>query len=208
MQKESIIAIQILKKRTINIQNITIMKKLFVIIFVCLSPLVMSAQSLNSIKPGGSWSLPDQEKYLLLKFDFSETVFEKKYNETDWAILKGKEAWEEAKQEALDRIVNMMNAAMTKTRVIIVQEKMLSSESPSVIPNYTLYIAPQTYYSKGKNKSLFVLKNNKSGEIIGSVKTEGIGGHFGSLGNLLGDAFEHSGPQVAKLIAKNNKLKK
>ena len=166
----------------------------------------MNAQ--NPVKVKGSLTLPESEKYLLLKFDFSETLFEKKYNETDWALLNGKEEWETAKQEALEHIVSWMNEKMEKTRIIIILEKMLSSDSSSLKPNYTLFITPKTYSKNGKNKSLFVLKENKTGEILGTVATFEAGAHFGSLGNLLGEGYDSSSQVVAKKIASANKIKK
>ena len=183
------------------------MKKLILLIFICLSPLMLHAQNIIEVKIKGSFVLPESEKYLMLKFDFSETIFEKKYNETDWTILNGKEEWESAKQEALENIVNWMNEKMTKTRIIMVLEKMVSSENPAFTSNYTLYISPITYSRNGKNKSLFVLKNNNTGEILGTASVSGAGAHFGSLGNLLGEGYEKTAPEVAKRIAKFNKTK-
>ena len=184
------------------------MKKLLLLFIVILSPFVVNAQFdkyYREIK--GTMVLPESEKYITLKFDFSKTIFDNKYSEEDWALLKGKEVWEEAKQEALERIAVLMNEKMTKTRIIIVLEKMMSQGDNSVVSNYTLYITPHKYYSKGKNESTFVLKNNKSGEFVGSISAYGSGGSFGSIGNLLGDAFEKSAPEVAKIIAKKNKNK-
>lgn len=179
------------------------MRKILLLIILCLSHLVMNAQ--NPVKVKGTLALPESEKYLVLKFDFSNTVFEKKYNENDWALLNGKEEWANAKEEALRRIADWMNDKMTKTRVIIVLDKMNNSDHPNFKSNYTLYITPLTYTRKGKNKSEFVLKNNETGEILGTVATSGSGGHVGSLGNLLGDGYEYSAPDVAKKIAKHNK---
>ena len=198
--RDFFLSLQSVTKKNMN------MKKLLLLLVVCLSPLMMNAQ--NPIKVKGSLSLPESEKYLLLKFDFSETVFEKKYNETDWALLNGKEEWEAAKQEALESIVSWMNEKMEKTRIIMVLEKMVSSESSTFKSNYTLYITPESYSKNGKNKSLFVLKNNETGEILGTVATYEGGGVFGSLGNLLGEGYDSSSPEVAKKIAKDNKIKK
>jgi hypothetical protein len=182
------------------------MKKLLLLIIICLLPLAMIAQ--NPVKVKGSLTLPETEKYLVLKFDFSETVFEKKYNEADWAMLNGQEEWEKAKEEALTAIVNWMNEEMTKTRIIMVHEKMTNTANPAFKSNFTLYIAPQTYAKNGKNKSMYILKNNETGEVLGSVSTYDGGGVFGSLGNLLSEAFDSNAPLVAKKIAKDNKLKK
>ena len=83
------------------------MKKFCFLFVVLLVSVRMSGQ--NLINYEGKFTLPESEKYVKLDFDFSETVFEKKYNEKDWNLVVGKEEWEEAKQEALERIVKMMN---------------------------------------------------------------------------------------------------
>ena len=189
------------------------MKKLFIFLVVCLSSLGMNAQNNQRYyaeegEKSGTFTLPESEKYLLLKFDFSNTVFEDKYNEADWALLNGKESWEEAKQDALGRIVELMNREMTKTRIIMVLDKMGVSGNSGIKPNYTLFITPISYFKNGKNKSNYVIKNNETGEILGIIETKGSGGHFGSLGNLLGDGFEKSAPYIALKIAKYNKIKK
>lgn len=187
-------------------------KKLLVLSLFCLASLGVSAQYSkfydNTGEVKGTFSLPETEKYLVLKFDFSETVFDKKYNEEDWALLNGKENWEDAKKEALKRIVKMMNEKMTKTRIIIVLEDMATPDNPQVHSNYTLYIIPLTYSKLGKNRSVFVLKNNETNDFVGCVSDLGSGANFGSLGNLLGDAFENSAPRVAKKIANYNKFGK
>ena len=153
----------------------------------------------------GTFTLPETEKYLTLKFDCSKTLFEKKYNEADWALLNGADEWEKAKAEALERIVEMMNEKMTNTRIIMVLESMGNA---NFVSNYTMYITPISLDKKGRNKSAFVIKNNETGELLGYNMVDGRGGHFGSLGNLLGDGYEDCAPRVAKVIAKHNKNKK
>lgn len=168
---------------------------------VTLVSVTMYAQ-VHPTKIKGSFTLPDSEKYLTLKFDFSQTVFEKKFNEEEWAVMNGKENWKEAQKEALERIVKLMNEKMTKTRIMMVLDGYEMKSS------YTLYITPLELYKNGKNESVYILKNNETGEILGSANGRGYGGHFGSLGNLIGDGYENIAPSVGKLIAKHNKLKK
>lgn len=188
------------------------MKKICLFFLFCFVPLVASAQYSkfydNTGEVKGSFSLPDTVKYLVLKFDFSETVFDKKYNEEDWALLNGKENWEAAKKEALERIVKMMNEKMTKTRIIMVLEEMATPDNPKIQSNYTFYIVPLSYSKLGRNRSVFVLKNNVTNDFVGCVSDYGSGANFGSLGNLLGDAYEDSAPRVAKKIASYNKFGK
>ena len=185
------------------------MKKLIFLFFALISSLSIWGQNGTLILDyNGNFTLPDNEKYVKLEFDCSKTVFEKKYNEEDWALLNGKEQWEEAKQEALERIVMMMNEKMTKTRIIFVIDKMTASGDVNITSNYTLYIAPTKLNKKGKNNSDFILKCDKTGEVLGTIETYGSGAHFGSLGNMLGDGYEASGPAVAKFIRKHNKIKR
>ena len=101
-----------------------------------------------------------------------------------------------------------MNEKMEKTRIIMVLEKMITSENSSIKPNYTLYITPETYFRKGRNKSMFVLKNNETGEVLGTVSTNEKGAKIGSLGNLLGEGYDFTSQEVAKRIAKENRIKK
>jgi hypothetical protein len=53
-----------------------------------------------------------------------------------------------------------------------------------------------------------MLINTATGEALGYVATSGSGAHFGSLGNMLGEGYEDSAPAIAKLIEKQNKIKK
>ena len=184
------------------------MKKLLLFLFVCLSSQLVYSQGIDfySLKTNGTLALPESEKFLAVNFDFSKALIDEKLNEAEWAALNGEDKWEEAKQEALDRIVKLMNDKMSKSRITFVQERLTKTENSIFKTNYTLYIIPYTYSKKGNNKSLFVIKNNKTGEELGSVAAIGYGGSFGSLGNLLGDGYENSGPTVAKKIAKKNKL--
>lgn len=179
------------------------MKKFCFLFVVLLVSVRMSGQ--NLINYEGKFTLPESEKYVKLDFDFSETVFEKKYNEKDWNLVVGKEEWEEAKQEALERIVKMMNEKMTGSRIIFVTDEMIESGNYNIVSNYTLFILPVKLNKKGKNYSNFVLKCNATGEVLGTAETAGGGAHFGSLGNMLGDGYENSGPAVAKIIRKHNK---
>lgn len=176
------------------------MKKFLILIFF----LIETSVSCFSQSVKGNFTIPLTDKYIVLKFDCSETVFEKKYNETDWGLIVGVEEWTKAKREALARIVGMMNDKMKKTRIIMVVEDPSSTIS-TLKSNYTLYIAPSALNRKGKNKSNFILKENATGKVLGYTSVSGGGGHYGSLGNLLGDGYEDSAPDVAKLIAKYNK---
>lgn len=181
------------------------MKKIILLLSLIL-PIVANAQKSPQFDElAGTFTLPETEKYVTLKFDCSKTVFEKKYNEADWILLIGEKEWEEAKQEAMERIVKMMNEKMTKTRLILVLENMAIPGNPELQPNFTLYIIPKMLYKNGRNVSQFVLKDNNSNAILGSIYIKGTGAHFGSLGNMLGDGYESSAPDVAKLLVKYNK---
>lgn len=178
------------------------MKKLLILILF----LIEASVSCFSQTVNGDFTIPLTDKYVVLKFDCSKTVFENKYNETDWGLIVGVEEWAKAKKEALARIVGMMNEKMKKTRIIMVVEDPSSTISTTK-SNYTLYIMPFTLNRKGKNKSNFILKENSTGNVLGFTSVKGGGGHFGSLANLLGDGYEDSAPDVAKLIEKYNKNK-
>jgi len=84
----------------------------------------------------------------------------------------------------------------------------MGDSNNSVKSNYTMYIAPISLDRKGKNESLFILVNNETGENYGATKMRGFGGHFGSLGNLLGQGYKKAAPAVALEFAKQNKNKK
>lgn len=183
------------------------MKKYFILFVMMVLSLNMIGQQMN-YKVKGTFTMPESEKYVKLDFDFSKTVFEKKYSEADWAILNGEKEWESAKQEALEMIVEQMNKEMNKTRIILIIDKMNAVGGKKVETNYTLFVVPRELNKKGKNKSDFILINTATGEALGYVATSGSGAHFGSLGNMLGEGYEDSAPAIAKLIEKQNKIKK
>lgn len=191
-----------------------VVKKYSILFVVLLTSLSLWGQKTHYWISGspytlkGTYKLPESEKYVLLDFDFSETLFEKRISVADWAILNGEEEWEKAKQEALEIIVEVMNKEMTQTRIIFVLNTMNKTGTKKIDSNYTLFIKPIELNKKGKNKSEFVLKDTSTGEILGSVVASGPGVHFGSLGNMLGEGYERNAPVIAKIIQKENKLPK
>ena len=151
-------------------------------------------------KMEGTFTLPENEKYLCIDWDFSETVFEKKFDEKEWQSMIGKEEWENAKKEALSQIILHINTKMKKSRIIAVKSK---SDLKS---NYTLYIAPISLDKKGNNKSKYILKNSVTDEVVGEMIAKGDGGHWGDLANLLWDGYEEMSEKIAKKLVRDNKL--
>ena len=149
----------------------------------------------------GTFALPSSERYLAVAWDFSEAVIEKKYSEKEWENINGREAWANAKAEALGYIINEINGKMKKSRLICI------STDSDIKPTYTLYIHPLTLNRKGDNKSLYILKETASGREVGRAKRSGDGGHFGSLANLLFDGYEEAARDIGGFLAKKNKLK-
>ncbi len=171
------------------------MKKLFVLSFLFVS-LSGYAQKVLS----GNFELPDNEKYLTIDWDCSESVIDKKYNEKEWQAVKGDD-WPKAKQQVLERIVGDMNDHMKNSRIIAV---LPSSELKGA---YTLYICPIKLDRKGNNKSNYVLRDSNGNE-KGKAQFNGDGGNWGTFANLMGDGYEHAGSKLASLIKKYNKNKK
>ncbi len=172
------------------------MKKL---LFIC-SFLLMSAVGFSQ-KVTGTFTLPESEKFISIGWDWSDAVIDKKYNEADWVVVNGKEYWENAKMEVLNLLVREMNSKMEKSRITVI-----SPESDTKTA-YTLYICPIKYSKKGDNVSIYRLKENGSGEEIGSCKLSGDGGSIGSVANLLGDGYEEAARQMGKILKKYNKIK-
>ncbi len=173
------------------------MKK-FILFAMMLMALPCYSQKLLS----GSFTLPAQEKYLIVDWDFSKTIFEKKYAEKEWIAMHGQKEWEEATSEALTLILKKMNDKMERTRIIAIKK------GSDLKAAYTLFISPISLDRKGNNKSLYILKMNSTGEEIGKCQLKGDGGHWGSLANLLGDGYEEAAGKMGKFIVKHNKMKK
>lgn len=162
----------------------------------------VSASVYSQSQITGSFTLPETEKYLALDWDFSETVFDRKHNEKEWAALNGEKEWEEAKSEALGLILREMSGKMEKSRITVIKAE-------SSLPySYILYICPVKYNKKGDNVSFYVLKENATGKEIARCKIKGDGGHHGSLANLLGDGFEEAARDMGGYLRIKNKLKK
>lgn len=172
------------------------MKNLFIFVFIFATSNCFAQKVIS-----GSFALPESETYLYVDWDFSETLFEKKYNEKEWEAMNAGE-WTKAKSEALGFILNEMNEILKKSRIIVIQK------GSDLKAEYTLYISAIKLDRKGNNKSFFILKKNDSGEEIGKAQIKGDGGHWGSLGNLLGDGYEEAARKMGSLLKKNNKLKK
>ena len=65
----------------------------------------------------GSFDCLSTEKVVCIKWDFTNTVFEKKYDEQEWTELKGTEEWANAKKEAMDLIIENVNEMLKKEQV-------------------------------------------------------------------------------------------
>lgn len=174
------------------------MKKNCILFIILLFSLSGYSQTLVS----GTFTLPEEEKYLGVSWNCSETVFENKYNETEWENLMGKEEWQQAKKEALVQIVMEMSTKMEKSRITLVKE------GSDFQPGYTMYICPVKLNRKGDNKSFYVIINNATGEEVGRLRLGGDGGHFGSLANLLWDGYEEAARKMGKYITSHNKTKR
>ena len=142
----------------------------------------------------GSFDCLTTEKAVCIKWDFSNTLFEKKYSEQEWAELKGAEEWDKAKKEAMDVIIENVNDMLKKEQVYVVKN--------SDRANYVITIFPKTLDRKGNNKSEYVLTNIKDGSEEGRILIKGDGGHWGDLGNLLGDGYEEAARKLGKYIRK------
>ena len=69
------------------------MKKIFLLSLVMLVSMACYSQKVT-----GTFSLPESEKFLDLKWDWSKAVIDKKLTEQEWATVVGEKTWEEAKQ--------------------------------------------------------------------------------------------------------------
>lgn len=155
-----------------------------------------------SQKVTGTFSLPESEKFLDLKWDWSKAIIDKKLTEKEWATVVGEKTWEEAKHEALLLIAREMNGKLANSRIMIV------SPENDTKTACTLYITPLEYGKKGTNVSQYRLVDNKTGEQIGMCETYGTGGKIGSIGNLLGDGYEEAARRIAGVLRKYNKVRK
>ena len=173
------------------------MKKFYVFILLTISSVSCYSQKLIS----GSFELPESEKYLAVDWDFSKTVFEKKFNEIEWTAINGEKEWEDAKSEALAFILVEMCGKMDKASIIAIKT------GSNFTSNYTLYICPIRLNKKGDNVSLYVLKENSTGKECGVCRITGDGGSHGTLGNLLGDGFEEAARKMGKYLKSCNRQK-
>ncbi len=170
------------------------MKQLLFILLILLSAPTYSQKLIS-----GSFKLPAEDKYVVVDWDFSNTVFEKKFSEKEWIAINGQQEWENAREEALSLFLKLMNEELKKSRLIVIRS---NSELKS---NYTLYICPIELDKKGNNKSYYILKRNNSGEEVGKCLLKGDGGHWGSFANLLGDGYEEAAEKMGKYLRKQNK---
>ena len=168
---------------------------------ILFSMFMLLSMASYSQKVTGTFSLPESEKFLDLKWDWSKAVIDKKLTEQEWATVVGEKTWEEAKQEALHLIAREMNEKLVNSRIMIV------SPENDTKTAYTLYITPLEYEKKGNNESRYILVDNKTGEQIGMCETYGTGGKIGSVGNLLGDGYEEAARRIAGVLRKYNKVR-
>jgi len=159
-----------------------------------LLPFAISANINAQTVISGSFDCLSTEKAVCIKWDFTNTVFEKKYNEQEWTELKGTEEWDNAKKEAMDLIIENVNEMLKKEQVYVVKE--------SERANYVITIFPLTLDKKGNNKSEYVLTDIKGKNEEGRILIKGDGGHWGNLANLLGDGYEEAARKLGKYIRK------
>ena len=158
------------------------------------------AQSVAAQKIDGSFKLPEEVKYIRLDWDCSKTVFEGRMTEQEWIGTKGQE-WVEAKREVLQKVLDITNEKLTKTRfIVLLPESELKS-------SYTIFICPLTLDKYGKNTTEIILKNEE-GVSMGSVQYNDCGGRVGTLANLLGGGFEDAATSIASVLKKHNYPKK
>lgn len=172
------------------------MKKLLVLA-LCFMSLSSYAQKAKS----GSFELPANEKYITFDWDCSETLFEKRYDEREWRAIKG-EDWDIAKNQVVEMLVKDVNASLGKSRIVAVLP------NSDIKASYIIYICPQKLDSKGNNETIYVLKDSQGRELGRTEFFIGDGGRWGSFTNLIGDGYEDSGKELAKVIKKYNKAKK
>lgn len=173
------------------------MKK-YLLVVLC---LLISTTSYSQ-KVLGSFSLPESEKFLDVKWDWSKAVIDKKLTEKEWAIVVGENDWEQAKLEALQLITREMNEKLENSRIMVIAP---GSEKKTAC---TLFITPISYNKKGFNVSQYILINNQTGNQVGICEIKGDGGKIGSVGNLLGDGYEESARKIGTILKKYNKVKK
>ena len=168
------------------------MRKIIILLFLQF-PVSGFAQKLVS----GDFRLPANEKYVTLGWDCSETLFDKKFDETEWKAVKGDD-WPMAKKQVIESIVKDINDNLKRSRVVAV----LPGSELKV--SYTIFICPIKLDSKGNNKSYYVLRD-ANGKEMGRVIFNGDGGHWGTFANLLGDGYEKAGKKLASILKKYNK---
>lgn len=173
-----------------------VMKKILL-----LSLCLLFSMTSFSQKVLGSFSLPESEKFLDVKWDWSKAIIENKLTEKEWAIVIGENDWEQAKLEALQLIIREMNEKLENARIMVIAPR---NEKKTAC---TLFITPISYNKKGFNVSQYILIDNKTGNQVGICKIKGNGGKFGTMGNLLGDGYEESARKMGKILKKFNKVK-
>lgn len=167
------------------------MKKTLLITFMALATLNSYAQKVID----GTFALLKDEKFVTVAWDFSKTVFEKKFNEKEWADIHTPAEWEEAKKEAMEKILEEANGKLENATVYLVDATTYKEKT-----NYTIIITPKTLDKKGNNLSNYVLRKNANSEEVAVIEIKGDGGHFGSLSNLLGDGYEEAARKLGKHI--------
>lgn len=162
-----------------------------------LSVLFAAAFSVNihaQKEISGSFGCLSTERAVCIRWDFSNTLFENKFSEQEWEETKGKAAWNNAKNEAMDVIIENVNDMLKKEQVFVVKN--------SDKAHYIITIAPLSLDSKGNNNSEYILTDIKNGSEEGRILIKGDGGHWGDLSNLLGDGYEEAARKLGKYIKK------
>lgn len=151
---------------------------------------------------GGSLNFLKGEKELEINFDYSK-MYILNTTEEDFLYLKTEqrgEDWrvywnEEVKKSLKNKFVSEFNETST----------LRASYKDNPQANYTATVYILTVDSDGKTGSEVVFTQRGSGTILAKIKLDGNGGRFGTLENLMGDAYKRSGKSLAKFLQKSIK---
>lgn len=142
------------------------------------------------------------EKELEINFDYSK-MYILNTTEEDFLYLKTEqrgEDWrvywnEEVKKSLKNKFVSEFNETST----------LHASYKDNPQANYIATVYILTVDSDGKTGSEVVFTQRGSGTILAKIKLDGNGGRFGTLENLMGDAYKRSGKSLAKFLQKSIK---
>lgn len=173
------------------------MKGIILILFMFLS-VIGYGQKLIS----GSLDFLKGEKELEINFDYSKMLIMNN-TEEDFLYLKTDqkgEEWrvywnKEVKKSLKFDFVSEFNG----------KSALHASYKDNPKANYIATVYILTVDSNGKTGSEVVFTQRGSGTILAKIKLNGNGGRFGTLENLMGDAYKRSGENLAKFLRKSIK---